>query len=647
MTYLFSNASNATIINEVEVKNDIGNTIPVTATINLTGVPVSQSNPFPVTLGSNNITIVGNTFIVDEVTVSSTPERPVHVHLTEVGISGNLQVPYMPIQGNVNVLNPVSNITATITSLPPVEVNNDSGNALSVIFSDSVQMDTTERLRTSVLGQQWWYVPSVDKDGDLRIQEKFQGNGASSTFIQNLASVRMTSAYYYSANSKLTGTAIRASRRRHKTRPGVSAEWTGIVNWDGLQSNVVKRIGMFTDYNGLFFEANATSVNTVIRRRLTDGTLFETRTPHTAWNKDKMDGKGPSKYDWSANNVIIANVSSVISTTNVAISGDGTVYVVQYQMDTGEETKLTIGKKVTLTGLNPVGFNDTGLVTSIDTTNHRANVTYIAFPGTYISATNAKMTNTPFHAIHNYWFDYSGSRVARVRFGLKTDAGKIIVHEYTQGEIGTQWTNAPAFMDRKEIVNVAQPVDFLPSLTVAGSAVSVETSAEINPGFGVAQSNLPIGFNKNTDLDVEYALLGIAIRAGEPYQRADVQVQGIQFVDIGNLNPQNAGIFQWRLVLNPTVINAASGIPSATNIGKATRMWDYYGNTTISGGLDLLGGYAQGTFTNDVKAALNFLNMGSNIDYTDSDKLVLAVKLIRGGSSDSSILGTISFLEDL
>jgi len=36
MTYLFSNASNATIINEVEVKNDIGNAIPVTGIITTT-----------------------------------------------------------------------------------------------------------------------------------------------------------------------------------------------------------------------------------------------------------------------------------------------------------------------------------------------------------------------------------------------------------------------------------------------------------------------------------------------------------------------------------------------------------------------------------------------------------------------------------
>jgi hypothetical protein len=312
-------------------------------------------------------------------------------------------------------------------------------------------------------------------------------------------------------------------------------------------------------------------------------------------------------------------------------------------MPTGEENNIPVGKKVTLTGLTPAGFNDTGLITSIDTVNHRVTVAYIAYPGTYSSASSAKMTNTPFHQMHTYWWDMSGSRVARIRFGIYTDSGKVCVHEYLGGEMGSQTVSAPAMPDRKEIINVGQPVDFLPSMTIGGSAVTIETQSDINPGFGIAQSGIPITFNKNSNVGSEFALLGIAIRAGEPYQRADIQVQSVQMVDIGNINPQNSGIIQWRLVLNPTV----SATPTANNIGKATRMFDYAAGTTITGGIDLIGGYSQGSYTNDVRTALNFLNMGSNIDYTDSDLVVLAGKLIVGGTDNSQILGTISFLEDL
>ena len=56
-----------------------------------------------VTLGSDNITITGDVNLLDTVTVTSTPEAPVHIHITEIGTSGLLAVPYMPIQGTVSI----------------------------------------------------------------------------------------------------------------------------------------------------------------------------------------------------------------------------------------------------------------------------------------------------------------------------------------------------------------------------------------------------------------------------------------------------------------------------------------------------------------------------------------------------------------
>lgn len=75
------------------------------------GDPVTNTNPLPVSLGSNNITITGNVNIGTTVEVSSTPENPVHTHITEVGNSGILTVPYMPISGNVNINSTVTVIT--------------------------------------------------------------------------------------------------------------------------------------------------------------------------------------------------------------------------------------------------------------------------------------------------------------------------------------------------------------------------------------------------------------------------------------------------------------------------------------------------------------------------------------------------------
>jgi hypothetical protein len=68
------------------------------------GSPVSFENPFPVSLGSSNITINGDVSIGATVNVASTPENPVHNHITEVGISSILTVPYLPVGvGTVNL----------------------------------------------------------------------------------------------------------------------------------------------------------------------------------------------------------------------------------------------------------------------------------------------------------------------------------------------------------------------------------------------------------------------------------------------------------------------------------------------------------------------------------------------------------------
>jgi len=135
MTYLFS--GNSTISNEVEVKNDVGNALPVWGNVYLNNNTsrVTISNPLPVTLGSANITIIGNTNIIDTVTVNSSPEDPVHVHLTEIGTSGNLVAlgySSMPVQGNVYL----NNNTSTVSVSNPLPVSASIANIITVIAEE-------------------------------------------------------------------------------------------------------------------------------------------------------------------------------------------------------------------------------------------------------------------------------------------------------------------------------------------------------------------------------------------------------------------------------------------------------------------------------------------------------------------------------
>ena len=66
---------------------------------------VDITHPLPVTLGSENITITGDVNVGSTVTVQSSAEDPVDMHIRQVGTSGILDVPYLPISGNVVISN--------------------------------------------------------------------------------------------------------------------------------------------------------------------------------------------------------------------------------------------------------------------------------------------------------------------------------------------------------------------------------------------------------------------------------------------------------------------------------------------------------------------------------------------------------------
>lgn len=124
---------------------------------NVNGNVVSSTNPLPVTLGSENITITGNVNFVDTVNVASSPENPVHIHITEVGTSGNLQISYLPIGGNVNVTNTVivtgnvtANGTVNIGNLPSVQTVNGTVN-----IGNTVQANVNNTVNVSQNGAVW------------------------------------------------------------------------------------------------------------------------------------------------------------------------------------------------------------------------------------------------------------------------------------------------------------------------------------------------------------------------------------------------------------------------------------------------------------------------------------------------------------
>ena len=92
------------------------------------GHVVSNTNPLPVTLGSDNITITGSVNIGTTVTIQSSPEDPVDMHIRQVGTSGILDVPYLPISGNVVISNGYVTTQNTSFSNQTIFVNGGQSN---------------------------------------------------------------------------------------------------------------------------------------------------------------------------------------------------------------------------------------------------------------------------------------------------------------------------------------------------------------------------------------------------------------------------------------------------------------------------------------------------------------------------------------
>jgi hypothetical protein len=560
----------------------------------------------------------------------------------------------------VTINNPISSVNIASTSnVLPVSGTVTITNSLSttpvgtqlVTFADSPQLDANHRLRVVLPQQSWWYVSSVDKDGDLRLIESAT-QGASSIFVQNLASVTMT------PGTSSTGSIIRASRRRFKVRPGVSHQWTGTVNFDGQDDGTIKRLGLFTSYNGMFFELSGADLNVVVRRRLTDGTLAEERVNRNNFNGDKLDGNGPSGQNWST--ILSGSITAGTNRWPVAIPGDGNVYNTEFTYTNSALSAIKLGTKATILGVAPSGYNGTVAIAAVNTTTNKLTATYVIDPGTYSSVSNATITHNGYHNAHTLFFEFNGGRTAVTHFGINGSAGPTYLHTFDfSNTLGLQYESAPALMDRKEILNY-KALSYNPSMTIDGTAFTIEAESELNPGFGVARNdnyllldyNTPAGGDKN-----EYPLLAIGLRTGEPHQRSDIQIQSINIVDINNIGgSNNGGAVAWRLLLNPTL---SGTLPTPTNIGKTSRQWAYTTSSdhTTNGvnlsagansqGIELLAGYTTSNATIDVKTALNFLNMGSNIDYTDADKIVLMVKQLSPAAKDAWMVANINFIEAL
>jgi hypothetical protein len=88
---------------------------------------------------------------------------------------------------------------------------------------------------------------------------------------------------------------IRETTKVFSYQPGKSLQIMNTFVMNAPKPNLRQRVGYFGADNGIYFEADGTTLN-FIERSIVSGILSETHAPQSSWLYDKLDGTGPSGY---------------------------------------------------------------------------------------------------------------------------------------------------------------------------------------------------------------------------------------------------------------------------------------------------------------------------------------------------------------
>lgn len=166
-----------------------------------------------------------------------------------------------------------------------LDVNANYKGPVSVSITDDSGLDAFGRLRVaenSILFDSYF----VENDKSLLFSKKEVGGG---TVTRNATTSNMELA----VGTADLDRAVYQSKEYIHYIPGQSFGFLGTGKFATGKANLVQRVGLFDDDNGLFFEYDGTTFYVVVRSN-TSGSVVDTRVAQTAWNRDKLDGSGDS-----------------------------------------------------------------------------------------------------------------------------------------------------------------------------------------------------------------------------------------------------------------------------------------------------------------------------------------------------------------
>lgn len=151
----------------------------------------------------------------------------------------------------------------------------------------------------------------IDAFGRMRISEPYtlfdtkaryydhnqfsNSTSGSQTITYNAAS----STYTLTVGTANGDSIVRETKRVFPYQPGKSLLVLNTFCMQTPKANLTQRVGFFGRENGVYFEANGTTYNMVIRSN-SSGVLSERRIPQSSWNTDTLNGTGTSNISLSA-----------------------------------------------------------------------------------------------------------------------------------------------------------------------------------------------------------------------------------------------------------------------------------------------------------------------------------------------------------
>ena len=561
-----------------------------------------------------NIIIEGNVNIPGTITVNSSAEDPVHIHLDEVGTSGILDVPYLPIGGNVVVSS--GNITFTNTTIEVTQ------------------------------GTDPWHV---------------NGNMIITSMPDISGNVVVTSG---NINAKVTGNVVITSGNINSNVSGNVVITSGNVNSNvsgnvvvtsgNINSNVSGNVGIIGNVNvtqgtdpwhidgNVLATISGTSTVTLGtgstdafgRLRVSEPyTLFDSRARYYDHNDFSSSTSTGANVVYDANsstyqlNVTAANGSSVIRETKRVFPyqpGKSLLVLTTFCMNT---PKTNLRQRVGyFTTNNGIYFENDGTYNYLVIRSYSSGA--LVEDRIRQDAWDNSFLALQVNRTQIFWTDIEWLGVGSVRCGFVINGAYVLCHTFHHANIAgntTTYMTTATLPVRYEITNTAGTTGVSMMRQICSTVISEGgyNAFTYSETAGRGTSVLRLG-----TAGTYYPLVSIRLAS----TRLDAIVLPRQ-VDV--LSP-TVNYYRWKLVLNPTLTNANwAGTSTSGTVEYDTAA------TAISGGIELQAGYVSSRELSELGADAFAFQLGRTLAGV-SDIVTLAM---AATSNNADVLAQIGWQE--